>query len=202
MFGDGSGARLVVSLHTQGCRDFVFPIDFTGRRELWVPSSIESWSRSDWGWRLETTRFAHGSVRQIELGFGVVREGSSPRVTIEALDLVAGYPTEVNKLSLIIGDSALQVDGAVFTGEYLWYQGGDVVGVYDLNWKFRRSLPVKRKGFNFEKGNYPVQFWAQDTQPHLEVQMISFGEPRQLLSSHLVEMDYGYYWEASVSLAV
>ncbi len=177
VFGDGSGANLVVTLHAQGRRDFVFPIDFTGRRELFVPAGIASWARGDWGWRMETTHFSYGELHQVEVGFGGIPKGASPRVTIEALDLVAGYTTSVNKLSLLMGDAALQIDGVVHTDEYIWYQGGDAVQVYDLNWNMRRSLPVKRKGFQFEAGDYPMQFWAEDTQPHVELQMMSFEDP-------------------------
>ena len=177
VFGDGSGASLVVTLHGRGRRDFVFPIDFTGRRELLIPESIASWSRGDWGWRGETRHFEFGRLYQIELGFGVVPEGTSPRVTVESLELVSGYATAVNKLSLIAGGSALQIDGPVYTDEYVWFQGGDEVQVYDLNWNLRRSIPVKRKEFQFEAGTYPMHFWAADTQPYVELQMISLGDP-------------------------
>lgn len=177
VFGDGSGASLVVTLHGRGRRDFVFPIDFTGRRELLIPTGFASWSRGDWGWRGETRHFEFGRLYQIELGFGVVPEGTSPRVMVESLDLISGYATAVNKLSLVAGDSALQVDGPVYTDEYLWFQGVDEVQVYDLNWNLRRSIPIKRRGFRFEPGTYPMHFWAEDTQPHVELQMISLSEP-------------------------
>jgi hypothetical protein len=177
VFGDGSGASLVVTLHGRGRRDYVFPIDFTGRRELLIPESIASWSRGDWGWRGETRHFEFGRLYQIELGFGMVPEGASPRVIVESLELVSGYATAVNKLSLIAGDAALQIDGPVYTDEYVWFKGGDEVQVYDLNWNVRRSIPVKRKNLQFEAGTYPMQFWAEDTQPHVELQMISLGEP-------------------------
>ena len=161
VFGDGSGANLVVTLHARGRRDYVFPIDFTGRRELWIPASFAAWSRADWGWRSETMHFSHGRLRSGRDGFRTCSGRVSPRVTIESLDLVAGYTTEVNKLSLLLGDSALQIDGPVYSGEYIWYQGGDEVQVYDLNWNLRRLIPIKRKGLQLEGGNYPMYFWAQ-----------------------------------------
>ena len=180
VYGDGSGASLVVTLHGRGKRDFAFPIDFTGRRELIIPTEHASWSQEDWGWRENTTRFEHGTLRQIEFGFGVVPAGTTPRVTVEALDLVAGTAIKVNKLSLMMGDAALQIDGPLYTDEYVWFQGGSEVKVYDLNWNFRRSIPVKLRGFELGAGIHPLQFWAQDSQPHVELQMISSGEPVHL----------------------
>lgn len=122
------------------------------------------------------TSSSYGPVDEVELGFGLIPAGAAPRVTIESIDLVSGYASEVNKLSMILGDSALQVDGVVRTGEYIWYQGGETVQVHDSNWNLLRTLPIKRRGFEFEPGNYPIQFWAEDTQPHLELQMLSFGD--------------------------
>lgn len=175
--GDGSGARLVVTLHGHGRGDFVVPIDFTGRREFLIPTSLAALSRADWGWRWEARHFKPGSLHQVELGFGYVPKGVSPRVNIEALELIPAYRTEVNKLSLMLGGAALQVGGPVYTDEYLWYRGGDTVQVYDLNWNLSRSLPVKVRGLQLNSGTYPMQFWAEDTQPHLELQMISLGGP-------------------------
>ncbi|MDO4629789.1 MAG: hypothetical protein Q4C70_11455 [Planctomycetia bacterium] len=67
--GDGSGSVLVFQ-----CRDmdFVFPIDFVGKKYVEIPLPQAAWFTSDWGYRMETKKPDFQNVSQFSLGFGTV----------------------------------------------------------------------------------------------------------------------------------
>ncbi len=76
-----------------------------------------------------------------------------------------------------IGEGEMTIVGEVKSGHYLWYMGGDSVGVYDLNWNKLKELPIRNnscqasdgdneiKIINNNEGNNPwleVQFFVKD----------------------------------------
>jgi len=55
--GAGSGAVLVISIGEHHKRDYVVPIDFTGTREIEIPSGEVAWGHAKWGWRFTRAPF-------------------------------------------------------------------------------------------------------------------------------------------------
>ncbi|NBS53609.1 MAG: hypothetical protein EBS96_13555, partial [Spartobacteria bacterium] len=62
--------------------------------------------------------------------------------------------------------------------QYLWYQGGDKVGVYDLDWHLQANLPVELKDYEIDHGFN--EFWidgeVSDPAPWFDVEFIAKGE--------------------------
>ncbi|CAA6677686.1 Unannotated [Lentimonas sp. CC4] len=50
----------------------------------------------------------------------------------------------------------LAVTGVVQPGEYMKFEGGDSVKVYDSNWNLKHTLPANAQSFIFKKGNNTV----------------------------------------------
>ncbi len=70
------------------------------------------------------------------------------------------------------------VPGTVPSGHYLWYRGGDSVGLYDLNWNKVGDLAVREQDFVFPTGPFTVQLTAAPAQQlWLEVQFFAKGDP-------------------------
>ena len=55
----------------------------------------------------------------------------------------------------------------VRSDSYLWYRGGDTVGVYDLNWKPLAPLPVVSKNFTAPQGDMDLKISAPDIDPSM-----------------------------------
>ncbi|MFC1765113.1 hypothetical protein ACFL6U_23955 [Planctomycetota bacterium] len=83
------------------------------------------------------------------------------------------------------GMGELAVKGDIQANEYMKFEGGDTVQVYDNNWNLLRSLPAMTQAFTVNKGNNTLTTAAgrgSDT-PDLRVQFITLG-PVHLLESN------------------
>ena len=62
--------------------------------------------------------------------------------------------------------------GEVESGHYLWYQGGDSVSVYDLNWNKLKELPIKNNSYQASNGDNEIKIINNNegNNPWLEVQ--------------------------------
>lgn len=79
----------------------------------------------------------------------------------------------------------LAVKGEIQPNEYMKFEGGRTVNVYDENWNLLRTLPATVKAFTVNKGNNTVTTAAgsgSDT-PDLRVQFITLG-PVYVLESN------------------
>jgi hypothetical protein len=83
------------------------------------------------------------------------------------------------------GKEGLAVEGEIQPNEYMKFDGGNTVNVYDKNWNLLRTLPATTQSFTVNKGNNTVTTAAgsgSDT-PDLRVQFITLG-PVYVLESN------------------
>jgi hypothetical protein len=128
--------------------------------------------------RYSSKSHGYGPIGAVSIGFGRVMANTQPKVLIENLRMVGEAPSSVKNLTVHAGSGTLTVQGEVKTDQYLWYQGGDSVGVYDLNWHLLQTLPVERKDYEVDKGFN--EFWIDgecaNPAPWFDVQFITKGD--------------------------
>jgi hypothetical protein len=82
------------------------------------------------------------------------------------------------------GRPGLTVTGEVAPGEYMTYEGGSKVQVFDGNWNELRELRVRRTSFEVNKGDNSVTVEASGSNnPDIKVQFITLG-PVYVLESN------------------
>ena len=174
--GDGSGALLV--LQVGNAKDYVVPIDFTGRKDIFIPTSETSRTAGGWGMRYHTKRATYGLFHGVFIGFGRVPANTHAKVLIENLRMVGEKPSSIKNPVIHAGEGTLAIQGEVKSDHYLWYQGGDKVGVYDLDWHLVKNLPAVRNDFEIDHGFN--EFWiegeAANPAPWFDVQFIAKGD--------------------------
>jgi hypothetical protein len=76
-------------------------------------------------------------------------------------------------------------DMVVRRDSYLWYRGGDAVGVYDFNWKPVGTLPVVSKDFVAPQGDMDIRIGAPGMDPSVwfECQFFVKDSPLSVSSS-------------------
>ncbi len=177
--GDGSGAVLVITIEGRGHRDYVVPIDFNGTREICIPSGEVAWGDPHWSWRGHG-RFDYGRIRKVRIGFGTVPPETHAKVTVRNIRPLREVACELQDFTIKLGPGReLVVPGAVPSGHYLWYLGGDSIGLYDLNWNKVRDCEVRKQGFVVPMGPLTVQFAgaAEGQRAWLEAQFFTRGDP-------------------------
>jgi hypothetical protein len=174
--GDGSGAFLVVQVGPN--KDYVIPIDFTGRKDIFIPIGEAARTTGRWGMRYHSRHAGYGGIGTVSIGFGRVPANTAPKVLIENLRIVGEKPSSIRNPVIHAGAGTLTIEGEVKSDQYLWYQGGDSVGVYDLNWHQLATLPVKRENYEIDKGI--SEFWidgeSATPEPWFDVQFLTKGE--------------------------
>lgn len=94
----------------------------------------------------------------------------------ELYDLVpyAEKPVALENPCIKVNDSSLQVTGRIATGNYLVYNDGDAVDVYDPNWHHIEQLAVSHNDLHAHPGTNGVviETSARDTHPWLECQFL------------------------------
>ena len=128
--GDRSGALLLIMV---GSRDYIVPLDFEGRRYVEIPNGEVSWSRSDWGWRMETKSNDYGHVRQVKIGFGELPPHCTASVRVERLTALGEALVELQNPVVHVDQGQVAVHGAIPSGHFLQYDGGDRATVFDEN---------------------------------------------------------------------
>ena len=163
--GDGSGAVLVLQAHCSGPRDYIVPLDFKGEREFIIPCGEVSWTDARWGWRFDTKDSHYGTLRRVSLGLGKVPSKTAVDIKIANLRILPEIPSALKNPVIALGDGSLQIIGVVQSDSYLWYQGGDKIGVHDLNWKKIAELPVKKQNFIAPKGPLQIRIDSPESAP-------------------------------------
>jgi hypothetical protein len=177
--GDNSGALLLIE---PGHRDYVVPIDFNGRRYLEIPNGEVSWARSDWGWRMETKSTDYSAVRSVKIGIGQLPSGGKATVKVEQLTALGEIPVALKNPVIHIGSGQLRVQGAIGSGQFLQYTGGDKAILYDENWRQRGELLVEKDSYIMPTGPTSVTVTSEPAvpEPWLDVQFITTGTPMTL----------------------
>ncbi len=177
--GDNSGALLLVKL---GHRDYVVPVDFTGRRYVEIPNGEVSWASSVWGWRMETKSANYSKVRTVEIGFGQLPAGGKANVKVEQLSALGEIPVTLNNPVVKIGTGQLRVLGEIASGQFLQYTGGNTATLYDENWHQLGGFPVEKNNYIMPTGHATVTVTSEQAAPTpwLDVQFITSGTPMTL----------------------
>ena len=177
--GDNSGALLLVKA---GRRDYVLPIDFTGRRYVEIPNGEVSWASSDWGWRMETKSADYSNVRTVEIGFGQLPPGRKATVKVEQLTALGEIPVALKNPVIHLGSGQLRVLGAVGSGQFLQYTGGEKATLYDENWHPLGEFPAEKNNYVMPTGEAAITVTSEQTPPTpwLDVQFITTGTPMTL----------------------
>lgn len=183
--GDGSGAVLTVRISGNGTRDYAVAINFTGRRYIEIPTAEACWANGSLMWVPAYKRYRNNHITKISIGFAAVPAKTNTSVLVEDLRFLPEAETELRNPVIHVGNGTLKIDGVIATGHYLWYKGGQVVGVYDLNWNLKKELAVKLENYQAASGFNPV--WISHDKgglnPWLEVQFITEGEPIAVLTN-------------------
>ncbi len=174
--GDGSGSLLVIQVGPW--KDYVVPIDFTGRKEIFIPISETSRTAEGWGMRYATKGAPYMGFGAVFIGFGRVPADTHATVLIENLRMVGEKPSSITNPVIHAGEGTLAIQGEVKSDHYLWYQGGDSVGVYDKNWNLRDKLPVVATNYEVDEGisDYWIDGESATPPPWFDVQFITKGE--------------------------
>jgi hypothetical protein len=87
--------------------------------------------------------------------------------------------TQLSDPEIRIGRGVLRCSGAVQTGEYLEYTGGQTAHVYDRNWNLLRELRAELRDFVMPTGEETVTITGADGAPvpWLDVQLMTDGAP-------------------------
>ncbi|MCB1132882.1 MAG: hypothetical protein KDN05_17290, partial [Verrucomicrobiae bacterium] len=158
--GDGSNALLVIQTECAGPRDYIVPLDFTGPREIVIPCGEVSWTDRRWGWRFTTKDSRYGNLARVSMGLGKVPPQTNVDVVVSNLRLLPETPAALRDPVIAIDNGMLHLKGEVHSDSYIWYRGGDSVGVYDLNWKPQATLPVVSKDFIAPQGDMDLRIGA------------------------------------------
>jgi len=174
--GDGSGAYLLVQVGPN--KDYVVPIDFTGQKDIVIPTGEVARTTGTWGMRYHTKGAGYGVFHAVSIGFGRVMAKTHPRLLVENLRMLADAPSSIQDPVIHAGAGSLAIRGKVQSDHYLWYQGGDHVGVYDLNWHRVATFPAVQTDFAVDKGfsEFRIDGLCGGPPPWLDVQFITRGE--------------------------
>jgi hypothetical protein len=132
--------------------------------------------------RYSTKRSSYGVFHGLFIGFGKVPANTHAKVLIENLRMVGEKPSSIKDPVIHAGAGTLAIQGEVKSGQYLWYQGGDKVGVYDKNWNLQSTLPAVLQDYAVDKGfsEYGIDGEAAAPAPWFDVQFITKGETFKL----------------------
>ena len=163
--GDGSGAVLVLQAHCSGPRDYIVPLDFKGPREIVIPCGEVSWSDARWGWRFETKGSKYGVLHRMSIGIGKVPPKTTVDVSVANIRVLPEIQAALMNPVITLGAGVLRITGTVPSESYVWYKGGDRVGVYDLNWNKIADLPVEKQNFIAPKGPLQIRVESKGSNP-------------------------------------
>jgi len=142
--GDGSKALLVLQLGAGNMRDYVVPIDFTGRRWIEIPCGEVAWRLRRWGWRSETGKFfRYDNVRSIAIGVGHVPAKTSCRVQVEGIRALAEVPATLVNPRLEVGGRNVTLSGTIPAGWHFIIRPDLSAATFDPNWKRGPVLEAK-----------------------------------------------------------
>ena len=177
--GDGSGAILVVRISGQGIRDYLVHLDFKGKRYIEIPSPQVSWTDARWPFTNAYKRWRGNSISTISLGIDRVKANSKASVLLEDLRFLPEKESALVNPTIQVDRGTIAIEGTIPSDHYLWYQGGDKVGVYDLNWNKLHDLPVTLTDAEASSGEAEISVTNQNRagNPWLEVQFFVKDKP-------------------------
>jgi hypothetical protein len=123
-----------------------------GPREIVIPCGEVSCSDARWGWRFETKGSKYGRLHRLSIGLGKVPPKTTVDIAVANIRVLPEVPAALVNPVITLGAGSLQIAGTVSSESYVWYKGGDTIGVYDLNWNKIADLPVRKTGLYGAQG--------------------------------------------------
>ena len=178
MYVTGDESNSILALQIPSC-DYVVPINFKGRKYIEIPHGQAAWANGFWGWRTGTHRGRYNNVGQFNIGLGYVPAKTSAKVKVEGIKALKEIKTMLVNPVIKTAQGSLEIDGAIETGSYLEYKGGDKAVVYDENWNKLKELDVTATNYIMPKGYSKVTITSDPVRPlpWLETQFITDGKP-------------------------
>ncbi|MCX7417863.1 MAG: hypothetical protein NTY25_15495 [Planctomycetia bacterium] len=172
--GDSSNAAIVIQLHAGTTRDYVVPIDFTGRRWVEIPNGEVAWRLRDWGFRHGSEKsFRYDKVREISIGLGYLPAHANCHVQVEGLRaLRESEPAIVDPVFSVNGIS-VKIRGSIPSGHHFILPSKGPCLTFDPNWKPGPTLactgelhgPSRHAAFSFQASEPSVWLEAGVQKP-------------------------------------
>ena len=126
------------------------------------------------------------------MGFGYIPPHTHPRVRVANLRKLGDRESILRDPLIQVGEGTLQVSGSIATGDYLRYEGGGSVNVYDSNWNPKAELPVETRNFLMPQGEATVQVTVPDgaPRPWISTQFITRGKAIPLSANQETPQDH------------
>jgi hypothetical protein len=86
-------------------------------------------------------------------------------ISVANLRVLPEIPTALTNPVIALGTGTMQITGTIPSGSYIWHQGGETLGVYDLNWKKISELPVAKKSFRAFTGKLEIRVGSKGPEP-------------------------------------
>ena len=166
--GDGSGANLVIRLTEGESRDYVVPINFTGRRWIEIPFGEAAWRVRDWGWAKATRKFMdYSNVKYIKIGIGHIPANTSCSVLVEDLTALSETHEALVNPAITLGGQTVNVNGSIDCENHFILDEDGLFTVYDPNWNALSAqqldimLPSDLTSFQMESASSSSDIWLE-----------------------------------------
>ncbi|MDF7827107.1 hypothetical protein P4B35_23995, partial [Pontiellaceae bacterium B12227] len=135
--GDGSGATMVIRLSRflpKG-RDYVVPINFTGRRWIEIPTGEQGWRAETWGFANETLKyFDYNLVKHVSIWVGHLPANTSCNILVEDLTALAEIQEPLVNPTVTLGEQSLSVNITIPAENHFILEADGTFTVYDEWW--------------------------------------------------------------------
>jgi hypothetical protein len=102
----------------------------------------------------------------MSIGLGKVPSKTTVEISVANIRVLPEITTALNNPLITLGEgSTMQITGRIQSESYVWYKGGDKVGVYDLNWNKIADLSVGKQTFTAHKGPLHIRVESKDSNP-------------------------------------
>jgi hypothetical protein len=101
----------------------------------------------------------------MSIGLGKVPAKTTVDISVANLRVLPEIPMSLINPVIALGTGTLQITGTIPSESYIWYTGGETLGVYDLNWKKISDLPVVKKNFTAPKGKLDIRVESKGPEP-------------------------------------
>jgi len=177
--GDGSGALFVVRITGSGTRDYVIPLDFTGRKYVEIPDPQVSWSLEPWPITTAWKRWRGHTIKRVFCGLTMIPPKTTANVTVETIRLLPEVDSALIDPVIAYHQGKIAIQGTIPSEHHLWYKGGDVAKLYDLNWNPVGELPVITRTGVVPAGDSAIHIYSEaaPSQPWVECQFMVNDTP-------------------------
>ena len=167
--GDNSGATLVIRLSRGGGgRDYVVPINFTGRRWIVIPSCEAGWRVSNWGWTwMAGQTIDYQYIDNIKIGIGHIPASTTCSVKVDGLVAMKETAEGLVNPTITLGGQSVNVTGTIASGNNFILEPNGLFTVYTTNWvgvstqQLSGLLPASLTSFKMQSASSSSNIWLE-----------------------------------------